>query len=58
MRFVQDVSDLNRLFCRQCASESGRWRWSYYWILTPLFDIRLRCTMHCNNPKGISFASI
>jgi hypothetical protein len=58
MRLVQDVSHLNRLLCRHCATER-RLRWGAdQWIATSLLNKWLRCTMHCNGPKGISFASI
>ena len=33
LRLVQDVSHLNRLLCRQCATERGFWSRSNYWIL-------------------------
>src|SRR5262245_64144457 len=58
MRFVQDVRYLNRLLCHQRATERSTWRRSNYWIPSPLLDIWLWRTMHCNSPKGISFASI
>jgi hypothetical protein len=58
MGFVHDVSNLNRLYCRHHTSER-RLRWGPdEWIATSLLNKCLRCTMHCNSPKGISFASI
>ena len=58
MGFVHDVSNLNRLFCRHHTSER-RLRWGPdQWIATSLLNKCLRCAMHRNSPKGISFASI
>src|SRR4029079_13825326 len=58
MRFVHDVSNLNRLFCRHHTSER-RLRWGAdQWMSPCLRNNCLRCTMHCNSTKGLSFASI
>src|SRR5262249_42437084 len=58
MRLVHDVCNLNRLFCCHHTSERRLGWGADQWIATSLLNECLRCTMHRNNPKSISFASI
>src|SRR5262245_14536152 len=55
LRLIQDVSHLNRLLCRHCATERRCWSRSNYWILSPLLDIWLRRIMDRDSSKAISF---